>query len=71
MSEKYIMRGAAEKENRSDDGPRAREEFAKGFIDSLRETEKFLRAGTGLKPVDSLLDEMDEYIAEEKRNGRA
>ena len=49
---------------------RTREEFAKEFIHALDDAQKFLRGEIELKSMDDLLEELKQYVEEEKRNGR-
>ena len=47
-----------------------KEEVAESVINSLNEAQKYLRGEIELRSIDELLKEADEYIAEEKKNGR-
>jgi hypothetical protein len=47
-----------------------KEEVAESVINSLNDAQKFLRGELELRPLDELLDELDRYVEEERKNGR-
>jgi len=60
----------AEKEY-SEENPRPREEFAREFIRALGGAIKDMENGIRNRPLDDLLDELDAYVEEERKNGRS
>jgi len=69
INKKYTVK-STRKEDYSETNPRSREEFAKEFVHALKDAEKFLRGEIELRSINELLKEADEYIEEEKENGR-
>ena len=47
-----------------------KEEVAESVIRSLKDAHRFLRGEIELRSINELLKEADEYIDEEKKNGR-
>ena len=46
-----------------------KEEVAESVINSLNDAQKFLRGEIELRSIDELLDELDKYVDEERKNG--
>ena len=63
----------AVKQNKSDTAQYnlTKEEVAKDIIHALNDAQKFLRGEVKGRPIDELLDELDNFVEEERKNGRA
>ena len=57
-------------EDYSETNKRSKEEFAKDFLRAYGDSLKRIMRGEKLRSIDDLLKEANEYIEEEKRNGR-
>jgi len=69
---KYIVKSEAKQKNKPDTSQYnlTKEEVAKDVIDSLNWAQKYLRGEVKGKPLDELLNELDKYVEEERKNGR-
>ena len=56
------------KEDYSETNPRPKEELAKEIIGALDGAVKRIARGERGKPLSELLDELDEYVMEERKN---
>ena len=65
---KYTVK-STKTEDYSETNKRPKEELAREIIHALDDGMKYLRGEVKGRPIDELLDELDKYVAEERKNG--